>query len=70
MEKSLVSLLRDWFAHPVIEIHVCDAVEMKVLKSENEALKSDLKRTEAAYSRECQQSMRYLDELRKHDISI
>ncbi len=70
MEKSLVSLLRDFLAHPVIEIHVCDAVEMKVLKSENEALKSDLKRTEVAYHRECQQSMRYLDELRKHDISI
>lgn len=70
MEKSLVSLLRDWIAHPVVEIHVCDAVEVKLLKSENEALKSDLKRVEAAYSRECQLAMRYLDTLRKHDISI
>lgn len=66
----ILSNLADWLKNPVIEVCVTDSKKVKELETQLASLKAEYKRLEMLYANEVQMSIRYLDKLKEHGLSV
>lgn len=70
MEKSLISVLANWFSNPFIEVRITDSERVKQLEEKNKILQAENHRLALQYMAEVEISLRATDKLKECGIQL
>lgn len=70
MEKSIISVLANWFSNPFIEVRITDSDRVKQLEEKIKVLQTENHRLALQYMQEVEVSIRATDKLKECGIQL